>query len=295
MTAVTSAGALGSGRRRRRLQGGAFRRDPGDPPEARLLRDPCGKLHGRGRAAAPAARGDPRALPAVAARRRPVDRLARAARPRASRAARRRSPSAISRRSSPSIWPGRRTRARSSTISCPCPTPKRRWSASASISTTCRARSGGRSCSKIPRPMSPSPRRRSARPNSWPRSSGAPAAACCSTSTTSSSARPITASTRVCYLADFPLAAVGEIHLAGYADDADDAGLPLLIDAHNSPVRDAVWALYAEAIRRLGPTPTLIEWDNDVPAWPALLGEARRAERVMAAATATSAERVDAV
>ena len=68
------------------------------------------------------------------------------------------------------------------------------------------------------------------------------------------------------YLADFPLSAVGEIHLAGYADDTDDAGLPLLIDAHNSPVRDAVWSLYATAIRRLGPTPTLIEWDNDVPA-----------------------------
>ena len=83
------------------------------------------------------------------------------------------------------------------------------------------------------------------------------------------------------YLADFPLAAVGEIHLAGCADDSDDAGLPLLIDAHNSPVRDPVWSLYATTIRRLGPTPTLIEWDNDVPAWPTLLGEARRAERAI--------------
>ena len=68
------------------------------------------------------------------------------------------------------------------------------------------------------------------------------------------------------YLADFPLAAVGEIHLAGCADDSDDAGLPLLIDAHNSPVRDAVWSLYSAVIRRRGATPTLIEWDNDVPA-----------------------------
>jgi uncharacterized protein (UPF0276 family) len=97
------------------------------------------------------------------------------------------------------------------------------------------------------------------------------------------------------YLADFPLDAVGEIHLAGCADDVDDAGLPLLIDAHNSPVRDAVWRLYAEAIRRLGATPTLIEWDNDVPAWPALFSEARRAQRAMAAATRTNAERADAV
>jgi uncharacterized protein len=97
------------------------------------------------------------------------------------------------------------------------------------------------------------------------------------------------------YLADFPLHAVGEIHLAGYSEDSDDAGLPLLIDAHNSPVRDAVWALYEEAIRRLGAAPTLIEWDNELPAWPTLLGEARRAERVMSVATAPAPERADAV
>jgi uncharacterized protein len=95
------------------------------------------------------------------------------------------------------------------------------------------------------------------------------------------------------YLADFPLAAVGEIHLAGCAGDVDDAGFPLLIDAHDSPVREAVWPLYAEAIRRFGPTPTLIEWDNDVPAWPALFEEARRAERAMAATTDRKAERID--
>jgi uncharacterized protein (UPF0276 family) len=94
------------------------------------------------------------------------------------------------------------------------------------------------------------------------------------------------------YLADFPLSAVGEIHLAGYAEDSDDAGLPLLIDAHNSPVREAVWSLYATALRRLGPTPTLIEWDNDVPAWPALFSEARRAERAIAE-TAAIPERAD--
>ena len=97
------------------------------------------------------------------------------------------------------------------------------------------------------------------------------------------------------YLADFPLDAVGEIHLAGYAEEHDDAGLPLLIDAHNSPVRDLVWALYAKATRRLGATPTLIEWDNDVPAWTTLLREARQAERVIAAATQESSERADAV
>jgi uncharacterized protein len=97
------------------------------------------------------------------------------------------------------------------------------------------------------------------------------------------------------YLADFPLAAVGEIHLAGCDDDRDDAGLPLLIDAHNSPVRDPVWSLYSTTIRRLGATPTLIEWDNDVPAWPTLLGEARRAERAIADCTKKTLERADVV
>jgi len=95
------------------------------------------------------------------------------------------------------------------------------------------------------------------------------------------------------YFADFPFAAVGEIHLAGCADDKDDAGLPLLIDAHNSPVREAVWALYAEAIRRRAVVPTLIEWDNELPPWPALLAEARRAERLRSQAVAEAP--VDAV
>ncbi len=88
------------------------------------------------------------------------------------------------------------------------------------------------------------------------------------------------------YLAAFPLRHVGEIHLAGYADAVDDQGAPLLIDAHNSPVRATVWSLYEETVRRLGPTPTLIEWDNEVPQWPVLAAEARRAETAMARAAA---------
>jgi len=83
------------------------------------------------------------------------------------------------------------------------------------------------------------------------------------------------------YLAAFPLRHVGEIHLAGYADAVDDEGAPLLIDAHNSPVRAAVWALYEDVVRHLGPTSTLIEWDNDVPQWPVLAAEARRADATM--------------
>lgn len=84
------------------------------------------------------------------------------------------------------------------------------------------------------------------------------------------------------YLADFPLEAVGEIHLGGHDEEADETGAPLLIDAHGSPVADPVWALFAEVIARTGPLSSLIEWDNDVPAWPALRAEAARAGSVLA-------------
>lgn len=82
------------------------------------------------------------------------------------------------------------------------------------------------------------------------------------------------------YLAAFPLAAVGEIHLGGHAEETLPSG-PLLIDAHGSPVADPVWALFAEVIARTGPLPSLIEWDNDVPPFRDLLAEARRAAAVL--------------
>jgi uncharacterized protein (UPF0276 family) len=76
---------------------------------------------------------------------------------------------------------------------------------------------------------------------------------------------------------------VGEIHLAGHAvNDAD--GHPILIDDHGSPVADAVWRLYARAIGRLGPVPTLIEWDTDLPPLTRLLDEAATAGRILRAA-----------
>jgi uncharacterized protein (UPF0276 family) len=84
------------------------------------------------------------------------------------------------------------------------------------------------------------------------------------------------------YLDAFPLDRVGEIHLAGFAEAEDDAGHLVLIDTHDSPVRDRVWDLYREVIARRGCAPTLVEWDNDVPEWLVLLGEAHRAEAAMA-------------
>jgi uncharacterized protein (UPF0276 family) len=83
------------------------------------------------------------------------------------------------------------------------------------------------------------------------------------------------------YLAAFPLALVGEIHLGGHDEDCDDAGRRLLIDSHGAEVVDPVWALYARVIAMAGPRPTLIEWDNDVPDWPVLVAEAACAGRIM--------------
>jgi uncharacterized protein (UPF0276 family) len=83
------------------------------------------------------------------------------------------------------------------------------------------------------------------------------------------------------YVDRYPLTHVKEIHLAGHARDADDEGRPLLIDTHDRPVDEIVWALFAHAIERLGPTPTLIEWDAKVPEWKLLQAEAERAEATM--------------
>jgi uncharacterized protein len=83
------------------------------------------------------------------------------------------------------------------------------------------------------------------------------------------------------YLSRFPLDQVEEIHLAGHAEDVDDDGSRLLIDAHDRPVDNAVWQLYDTVISQTGPLPTLIEWDNDVPDWPTLRLEALRAEEIL--------------
>jgi len=82
------------------------------------------------------------------------------------------------------------------------------------------------------------------------------------------------------YLAALPAAAIGEIHLAGHAiNDAD--GRTILIDDHGAPVANAVWRLYALALERFGPTPTLVEWDTNVPPLAVLLGEAAEAQELL--------------
>lgn len=84
------------------------------------------------------------------------------------------------------------------------------------------------------------------------------------------------------YIEGFALEKVGEIHLGGHDEDEDDHGAPLLIDSHGREVADPVWALLDHTLVRSGPKPLLIEWDTDVPAWPVLAEEARRAEEALA-------------
>ena len=83
------------------------------------------------------------------------------------------------------------------------------------------------------------------------------------------------------YLSDFPLSHVGEIHLAGHAEQSDDEGEPLLIDSHDAPVADGVWELYEFVLSRVGAIPTLIEWDSNLPEWPILKAEAAAAQAIL--------------
>lgn len=83
------------------------------------------------------------------------------------------------------------------------------------------------------------------------------------------------------YLQAIPRQAVEEMHLAGFTRNSVDGGAGILIDTHSAPVADAVWALYAAALERFGPVPTLVEWDADMPPLAALVAEAAKAEAMM--------------
>jgi uncharacterized protein (UPF0276 family) len=73
-----------------------------------------------------------------------------------------------------------------------------------------------------------------------------------------------------------PLDRVRQIHLAGFTREGS-----LLLDTHSRPVADTVWSLYREVLRRAGPVPTLIEWDQSIPSLDAVLDEADRARAIL--------------
>jgi uncharacterized protein (UPF0276 family) len=81
------------------------------------------------------------------------------------------------------------------------------------------------------------------------------------------------------YFDAIPPERVGQMHLAGHARQGE-----VLIDTHDQPVSEPVWALYREAVRRFGPVSTLIEWDAALPEFPVLEAEAARARAIQAEA-----------
>ena len=90
------------------------------------------------------------------------------------------------------------------------------------------------------------------------------------------------------YLAAIDLETVGEIHLAGFTDKVLPQG-HLYIDTHSPPVAPPVWELYRQVCQQRA-IPTLIEWDQDIPPLPVLLGEAGRADAILGAARRISQE-----
>ncbi len=86
------------------------------------------------------------------------------------------------------------------------------------------------------------------------------------------------------YIDAFPASAVAEVHLGGFTREPDEAtpGRDVLIDTHAGAIAPPVWELYAHALCRFDAAPTLIEWDNEVPAFSRLLAEAARADAVAA-------------
>lgn len=83
------------------------------------------------------------------------------------------------------------------------------------------------------------------------------------------------------YVDQFPMGFVGEVHLAGHAEIDGGDETRLAIDTHDRMVADPVWALYRRVVARAGALPTLIEWDADIPEWPQLEAEARRADAIL--------------
>lgn len=83
------------------------------------------------------------------------------------------------------------------------------------------------------------------------------------------------------YMRDYPLEAVGEIHLAGHASEEID-GETVYIDDHGSPVIEPVWELFTQTLAQIEhDVPVLIEWDTDVPELTLLLTQANKARAIM--------------
>jgi uncharacterized protein (UPF0276 family) len=86
------------------------------------------------------------------------------------------------------------------------------------------------------------------------------------------------------YLTGIPAERVQQIHLAGHSHCGE-----YIIDTHDAPVADPVWALYERAVGRLGPVATMIERDDRIPPLAELLAELERARALGARVQARQA------
>jgi len=89
------------------------------------------------------------------------------------------------------------------------------------------------------------------------------------------------------YVNAIPAERVAQIHIAGHSRYEK-----YILDTHDHPVIDPVWQLYARAIERCGPTPTLLEWDDRIPAFDEVHDEAKKAQRYLEAARELQTEEV---
>ena len=80
------------------------------------------------------------------------------------------------------------------------------------------------------------------------------------------------------YLEAIPREAVWQFHLANHSERAG-----YKFDDHRGPVPDTVWSLYRLALERFGRVSTLVEWDEELPAWESLRAQAERAREIEAA------------
>ena len=87
------------------------------------------------------------------------------------------------------------------------------------------------------------------------------------------------------FIDTIPVDRVVQFHLAGHSE-----GNGHLVDTHDQPVCDEVFALYAEALKRFGPVSTMIERDGNIPPLADLVAELARARAVAAAVFGTGAK-----
>jgi hypothetical protein len=87
------------------------------------------------------------------------------------------------------------------------------------------------------------------------------------------------------FIASVPVERVVQFHLAGHSEANTH-----LIDTHDEPIREEVWSLYEETVRRFGPVSTMIERDDKIPPLEELLVELRHARAIAARALPIAAE-----